>query len=487
MSGSLIQLSANSGVQDKPLFSQPEQSFYRSSFKRCTNFAIEPLVLSTGLGNLGASVHVNIERAADLVGEMFLQTRLKKLEKEDDLQDQDVVTYVNGIGHALLESASVEIGGMEIDRLDSDILHCHDQVFGRLGRELKSMCMYRHALPYGQPTTEDILSQYVDSCKDTGVTLYTPLKFWFNQSPQNYLPLVSLQLMDVDLVLQTRPIEQLIKKYNAGAAKNMESLFEGMDLVCEYVFLDEAERRAMSQEPRDYMIQTYQTFKVAGQHAAPAGGETTVRAKLALNHPVSHMHFFVKESGKEAAGDFFDYSTHRASAPDVKIDTLTGGAALDAALLESTDSTGQNAPIKESVTQPGTAWGTNTNPEYLNAEEFRGLGMYVDPIKSAQLRLNNNPRWSRTKMDGRYFREVQPYMRCPRQPDNFVYTYSFALNPANTTTVSGSCNFSRVDNTNLSLDVVSSGVGGRFAVHVIAVAWNVLVVRGGRAGLQFAN
>lgn len=107
-----------------------------------------------------------------------------------------------------------------------------------------------------------------------------------------------------------------------------------------------------------------------------------------------------------------------------------------------------------------------------------------DPLNSATLLLNNQMRFA-TK-PAIYFRLVQPYQHHSNIPDVFIYVFSFALHPEDSSP-SGSCNFSRIDHVELSLNL-QDGLGKeQVSVIVFCRSWNVLRFREGLAGLGFAN
>ena len=95
------------------------------------------------------------------------------------------------------------------------------------------------------------------------------------------------------------------------------------------------------------------------------------------------------------------------------------------------------------------------------------------------LRLNGHDRFS--QQPGPYFNTVQPYQHHTRCPGIGVYVYSFALNPEEHQP-SGTCNFSRIDNAQLT-----SGSGGTPTATVYAVNYNVLRIMSGMGGLAYSN
>lgn len=123
------------------------------------------------------------------------------------------------------------------------------------------------------------------------------------------------------------------------------------------------------------------------------------------------------------------------------------------------------------------------NEKANNWFNFAGIGN-KDPVVSAALYLNNQARFA--NKPGSWFRLVQPYQHHSNIPDCFIYLYSFALHPEDPSP-SGSCNMSRIDHVDLTLQL-QDGLGKeQVSVIVLARNWNVLRFREGMAGLAYAN
>lgn len=113
--------------------------------------------------------------------------------------------------------------------------------------------------------------------------------------------------------------------------------------------------------------------------------------------------------------------------------------------------------------------------------------LYADgtgnPVKAALLQLNGHDRFQ--KRDGSYFNYVQPHQHWNNTPADGVNSYSFALNPMEHQP-SGTCNFSRIDNTTLKLDLAQTqSDDSRIAIY--CVNYNVLRVMSGMGGLAYSN
>jgi hypothetical protein len=119
-----------------------------------------------------------------------------------------------------------------------------------------------------------------------------------------------------------------------------------------------------------------------------------------------------------------------------------------------------------------------------------------NPVVNAKLQLNGHDRFQ--ARDGAYFNYVQPYQHFSNTPADGINVYSFALKPEDHQP-SGTCNFSRIDNATLQVDLgkynaadssyVGSFIGtsSNSTVNIWTVNYNVLRVMSGMAGTAYSN
>ena len=136
-----------------------------------------------------------------------------------------------------------------------------------------------------------------------------------------------------------------------------------------------------------------------------------------------------------------------------------------------------NHPVKELVwvvTQPKVGDKFNYDKSDID-----------DVVVSANLQLNGHDRFDQRK--GSYFRLVQPFQHHTRIPEKNIYVYSFAVKPEEHQP-SGTCNFSRIDNATLKLQIDSDAakVAGS-KVKIFATSVNVLRILSGMGGLAYSN
>jgi hypothetical protein len=106
-----------------------------------------------------------------------------------------------------------------------------------------------------------------------------------------------------------------------------------------------------------------------------------------------------------------------------------------------------------------------------------------DPIVNAELLLNTTTRFG--KKPALYWRGVVPHQCHSNTPVIFAYVMSFALNPEDSMKPTGSCNFSRIDNIELTLEMQSALANESYTVLVWSRSWNLMRYREGVAGTAF--
>ena len=108
----------------------------------------------------------------------------------------------------------------------------------------------------------------------------------------------------------------------------------------------------------------------------------------------------------------------------------------------------------------------------------KALGTVGTATGECKITLNGHERAA--PRDWKYFNKVQPFQHHTSVPsDTTIGVYSFALKPEESQP-SGSCNFSRIDNAQISL-------GNCTEATVYATNWNVLRIMSGMGGLAYSN
>jgi hypothetical protein len=103
---------------------------------------------------------------------------------------------------------------------------------------------------------------------------------------------------------------------------------------------------------------------------------------------------------------------------------------------------------------------------------------------SAKLQLNGHDRFQ--LRDGHYFNYVQPAQHFSNTPADGINVYSFALK-AEDHQPTGTCNFSRIDNATLQVDIINVVADSNNKLSIFTQNYNVLRVMSGMAGTAYSN
>jgi hypothetical protein len=191
--GGLLQLVAK-GKQDVFLTGNPQMTWFKMVYRRYTDFAIEsqPMYFD-GTPDFGKKITCNVPRRGDLLGQVVMEVTLPALR----LLDGTPVSYVNSIGHALIQEITLEIGEQQIDRQTGEWMEIWSNYTTTKDKQTGFYNMIGKVDGYSPPTLFGPLK------------LYIPLRFWFCRNPGLALPLLALQYHPIRINLTLRPLNQL--------------------------------------------------------------------------------------------------------------------------------------------------------------------------------------------------------------------------------------------------------------------------------------
>jgi hypothetical protein len=207
MAGGLLQLVAY-GAQDVFLTGTPEITFWKVSYRRHTNFAMESIEQTfQGQADFGRRVTCTISRNGDLCYRTYLQVTLPEINQQMAPTGQAVYArWLDFIGEQLIAQVEVEIGGQRIDRQYGDWMHIWNQLTMSTEQQRGYFKMIGNTtqLTY---ITDPQFADITGPCSATSgpsqvcaprnalpeTTLYIPLQFWWNVNPGLCLPLIALK------------------------------------------------------------------------------------------------------------------------------------------------------------------------------------------------------------------------------------------------------------------------------------------------------
>lgn len=421
MTGGLLVLAAY-GAQDKYLTGNPQITFFVAVYRRYTNFSvIQTPQLFNGDLNFGKKVYCNIERIGDLLSEIFLKIKLPSLENYKYLDDND-----NDIEFYWVNSvghALIKIVEIEIG---GNIIDRQYGVWMEIWSELTIPLNKRDG--YFSMIGKSVNPINFNNNKE--LLLYIPLQFWFCRNIGLALPLVAIQSQEVRINLILRDSKELIISSNGSLIENSPNkdsinIIEG-NLEVDYIFLEEDERKIFSKNNLQYLLTQVQ---VSAKSLDTKNFSNQI-IDFTFNHLVSELIWVI-----------------------------------------------QNGNVLDKYSYGGNEWFNFSTESYKNGESNG-----TDPMLEGKILLEGNDLID-TK-DYKYFRTVVPYQRHTNVPNNYIYIYSFSLKPEDYQP-SGSCNFSRIDNSVLQMKL-SEDLKNPI-IQIFAVNYNILNISNGMAGVEYSN
>ena len=457
--GPLIDLVSRGKQDQKILSNNLEDSLFNDEQRKHTNFSRGSITIDyKGNGNWGSTIKFTIPKDGDLLSSTYLNLKLPEISIDDiqGISESDKNNYrikwANYIGNALIDKVILRIGGQIIDELYGNYMQIHTDLYDD---DWNKLMMLGHDGNLNLP--QKIL--YAEE-------LYIPLKFWFSENPSKYLPLIALTHHDIELEIKFTEFHKCysILKVTGSTDELVHTTkklkikqFEKIQLEANMVYLSGEERKNIATKEHEFLITQVQRRQISIN--------THSFIELNLNHPIKELIFFIQPLRNLEQGEFFNFTS--------KLDYLSN---------EYEDIKGYDV----------------TNYKLMTSHHL---------LDEARIMFNGKERvsWKNYK----YYYYLQNYEHYRNSMDNYVYLYSFSMNPLSDNP-SGSCNFSRIDNAQLQfklrnvrktdLDITDKNnnpdviqVNGSIKdenpgiLTLYATNYNYLVIKGGMGGLKFTN
>jgi hypothetical protein len=443
MTGGLMQLAAY-GAQDLVLTGNPQITFFTAVYRRYTNFAIQNIKqYFNGNADFGQKFYCKIDTIGDLMYKTYLRINLPSLKPyayTDDTGNQVKFYWVNSIGHAIIKNIEVEIGGVVVDRHYGLWL----DIWGELTIGVNQRPGYYSMI--GKSETP------VNYNNDNALELYVPLQFWFNRFIGQSLPLIALQEHEVRINVTFRELQQCIISSNGEPFEPQQisgrnpgvpaslSVSESY-LEINYIFLEDEERQKFAKNNHQYLIEQLQVYSTSltsrGLRPDPTNQsrETRIpelfhRVILNFNHPVKELIWVL-----------------------------------------------QNQTVLSLYPYGGNEWFNYSTTSYRDIDNGN-----VEPMTNAKIVFNGNDRLE--YRSAKYYRTVVPFECHTNTPNNFIYVYSFSNQPEQYQP-SGSCNFSRIDDQEIYMNISDKLIDP--IINVFATNYNILNIAGGMAGVEYSS
>ena len=292
--GGLLQLVAL-GKQDVFLTGNPQMTWFKMVYRRYTNFAIEaqPMYFD-GTPDFGKRITCLVPRRGDLLSQLILEVELPALY----LTNGTAVSYVNSIGHVLIQEISIEIGEQEIDRQNGEWMEIWSNYTTQFDKQSGFYNMIGKVDGYSPPTLNGPLK------------LYIPLRFWFCKNPGLALPLIALQYHPIRINVTLAPLSNLFytSALTSPLCTNLEvkpANITSLMLYGDYIYLDVDERRRFVSSAHEYLIEQVQYTSIIP--IAPGASSGSLR--LEFNHPIKELFWYIQRDDMLRYHEFYNYSS----------------------------------------------------------------------------------------------------------------------------------------------------------------------------------
>jgi hypothetical protein len=232
-----------------------------------------------GTADFGKKVTVTVSRNGDLITKCYVQATLPQVDGSGN------VAWVEEVGHFLIKSVEVEIGGQRIDKHYGTWLSVWSSLTTTKGHEAGYNSMIGNV--------ESLTA--LDAATTPAYDLYIPLQFWFCRHTGLALPLIALQYHEVKFSIEFETFANLQQNTNATSTPSLGDT----SMYVDYIYLDTDERRRFAQISHEYLIEQLQ---FTGDESLSG---TNNKIKLNFNHPVKEL-IWVVQSDTTTGNNYAD-------------------------------------------------------------------------------------------------------------------------------------------------------------------------------------
>jgi hypothetical protein len=544
MSGGLMQLVAY-GAQDVYLTGNPQITFFKIVYKRHTNFAVEAIEqIVNGDFSFGNNLSSTIAKNGDLITKMYIKCDVSLTGTDGNF------AWINKLGHALIEEVELLIGGNRIDKQYSEWLNIWYELARNVSQDKGYDMMIGNNSDMTELSTDSKsatlyipLKFYFNKFNGLAIPLislqYHDVRVDFKLRSSDQLiikeskAVVSASISNISLLVNFVFLDSVERK--RFASSQHEYLIEQIQVSNnEKVNLEENIYKLNFSHPCKslyWMVQngnfisgkSFLGYTPESKYIYRSGYADlnldlikycSVRYVLSQVYSLDgKVKLSLNGSGVESVSSVVStvetvYNHHSITLGDVvikanynsltNIDNVNNTAECDSNNIDNWELvTGMSidnisTPVDELMsgfTRTSDSLNIGNSDFDIIVYQWNNFGKYLDysynPVLSSLLKLNGHERFA--EQSGEFFNYLQPYETHKSTPKDGINLFSFALNPLEHQP-SGTCNFSRIDNTSLSIKFDSDiiNVSGTKLV-IFVLNYNILRVMNGLAGISYSN
>ena len=427
-------LSSNEDNNDnsisKYLTKDPQMTYFKSVFRKHTNFSFDWKLLNTEKGDVDFGKKITFKLSNtnyDMLQDCVLKIVLPQIFSSSN---SEKINWIDKVGHAIIKRVTLKIGN---DEVISSYTGEYLEIVNQLNMQNEKLETYFNMIG----SNKSLLSKVVTT---SAYALYIPLIFWFNKDIGLSLPLCAIRTHDIIIDVELQDLNKLYHKYNNSISVNVVSGQQlKANLLCKYYKLSDIERNRFTHIDHKYLIEQVQEI------------ERTVTAapNQEISIPLTGFKLPVKELlWTTQPDDFYNNSnTFR---------------------LHANNSADYNTPFLYSHT----------------SEEGAGKNFCRD----FSLNIHGMPYFE--NMEPQVFNMYLPYKYHNRSPDAGIFIYPFSEKP-NEYQPSGCVNFTRLSSNDTVLrikfnDLINSFTGSKVVkIKIYAINYNIFNIKNGATTLSF--
>ena len=473
VSAKLLQIFAV-GPQDKKLYGNPQITFFKTVYKRHTNFGTNYICKDINKTNVdfGKTIRFKIPREGDLLGSMYIRIKISLSRKINFLDNLDInnihnrtdpqySSLVNGIGASFIENISLKVGNKLLESFSGDWIFIDNELYNEQNNKdafYKSIYYNSQNFLIGNRSPDGSVQE---GSNINDIDILVPIPFFFTKDTGLFLPICAMNDETIEIELKIREKEKCIirRKRNNNSDPYLNSVnsivgalntpligeyykeklnvtIDKLDVIYKFYYLGNREKKFFINKTHEYIIP-----KVTSQNITEFSypGLNTIRVPTDFKHPTKFMVWTIQRKSIRDSNDYFNFT-------------------YSDNLLENDYGFLDHIPDSNKYIQ-----------DEFNLE-INGYNL-LDQIPSKILN------------------DVELYTNFKNNSNILFYVYSFALFPKDVNPT-GTLNFSRIKNQILKLKIQSPNnipdyTTDSFIVTVYNVHYNILKIKDGLSGLAF--
>jgi len=497
------------GGQDIYLTGNPSMTFFKTVYKRHTMFGTEYITvpfdqIPTFTPTQMTKATCKIGRNGDLLYDTYLTYDLPAIYTNNLIP----FGWVEELGTKIIQEVTIRVDGFQLDTQRGDYMKIYSDLTlntSKKAQYLRCIGGESFMLNSSQNLTNNINEQ---SIAINARRLYIPFLFWYCLNSGLSIPLIALQYNELYIDVTYSPLNELIRignppvspkrlfgdyqnsEFNINVRNYLLSLGydqtnvfyyftqnnwqSNSNLLCNYIYLGDDERKMFAQTSHEYLITQTQFNLFQGLKSGPNYLETT------FVHPVKEVFWVLTTENLDLSNDWYNFT----------------GLVDNNQSFEYWQSQLKYYNYPEFY-QPELSYITQNFTNFVNSVKAQSVykltneqaqtyfGNYYSIMESAQPVFNNNDRMEIE--DHSFYENLQVYKYHSGLPQQGVYVLSFALNPEEHQP-SGTQNFSRLDYQEFRINIFNTyPVEEKFNCYFFAINYNVFRIMGGMGSTVFSN